>query len=64
MIKLALMPYCDDCPYFEVDVEKPEKIQRFVFGSDEIVEMNRGDTYIQCKNREICKKIKLYLDCR
>lgn len=63
MIKLALMPYCDDCPYFEADVEKPERIQGFIFESDEIVEMNRGDTYIRCKNREICEKIKRYLDC-
>ncbi len=56
MIKLALMPYCDDCPYFEADVEKPEKIQRFMVEIDEIVERNYGNTYVRCKKEKFAKK--------
>ena len=61
MIKLALMPYCADCPYFEADVEKPERVQKFVVEEDEFVERNCGDTYVRCKNRGICEKIRRYL---
>lgn len=61
MIKLALMRYCDDCPYFEADVEKPERVQHFVVEEDEFVESNYGNTYVRCKNREICEKIRRYL---
>lgn len=62
MIKLALMRYCDDCPYFEADVEKPGRVQKFVVEEDEFVERNYGNTYVRCKNRGICEKIRRYLE--
>ncbi len=61
MIRLALMHYCDDCPYFEADVQKPGRVQKFVVEEDEFVERNYGNTYVRCKNREICEKIRRYL---
>lgn len=62
MIKLALMPYCDDCPYFEADVQKPGRVQKIIVETDEVVERNCGDTYVRCKNRGICEKVRRYLE--
>lgn len=62
MIKLALMPYCDDCPYFEAVVEKPGRVQKFIVEEDKFVVKNLGNTYVSCKRRETCEAIRRYLE--
>ena len=49
MIRLEIEPYCHDCPEFKADVEKYEKF---------------GDTVIRCENRNVCGRIKAYLEGR
>ena len=53
MIKLDLMEYCQDCPYFEAEVSKEEYGSHFTH-----IDVH---TIISCKNAEKCGKLLNYL---
>ena len=55
MIHLNIERYCDNCPYFEADVNNPE---RYYMGS-ELVTVS-GNTNIFCAYRHICGRIYDY----
>lgn len=53
MIKLVVEDYCHNCTRFEADVDKDE-----MYSNDFAV----CNTYISCKNHELCAAIKRYLE--
>lgn len=53
MIKLDLMEYCQDCPYFEAEVSKEEYGSRFTH-----IDVH---TIISCKNQGRCGELLNYL---
>lgn len=53
MITLEVEDYCHNCTRFEADVEKDNMY------SDDFVVCN---TYISCKNHELCAALKRYLE--
>lgn len=54
MITLEVADYCHNCTRFEADVEKDN-----MYAADSLVLCN---TYISCKNHELCAAIKRYLE--
>ena len=52
MIKLEVQDYCQTCPNFEADVERPVTLYR------DAEEITIGDTIIRCENRRICERVK------
>jgi len=52
MIKLNLEPYCEDCNHFDVKI-----VQR-----SEPTFSEKRVYYIQCKNNNLCKNMKNYLE--
>lgn len=59
MIRLEIEPYCHDCPEFKADVEEPEN-----YYADFRFYEKFGDTVIRCENRNVCGRIKAYLEGR
>lgn len=49
MIKLDVSSYCQNCPYFKVDVTNPTKLYSN-YGSEYY-----GDTIIRCENADRCR---------
>lgn len=52
MIKLDLLKYCQECPYFEADIKTEE------IGSLAYTGLN---TIISCKHRGMCDRLLNYL---
>lgn len=52
MIKLNIEDYCQDCPMFEAVTDK-------LYANCTVL-----TTYVTCKNKEICNKIKIYLEAK
>lgn len=50
MIKLNIEDYCQDCPMFDAVTDK-------LYANCTVL-----TTYVTCKNKEICNKIKIYLE--
>lgn len=57
MIKLEVAEYCQNCPSFEADVAKPERLYA---GGEELCTF--GDTVVRCEYRRRCAGIKRYLE--
>lgn len=64
MIKLNIEPFCENCPYFEPDVEKAEIRSLFNSMENESIDFIYRDTIIRCEKRSICENIKNYLKTR
>lgn len=62
MVKLALMPYCDDCPHFEEVVEKTTTARKYVLKENRFAYKNIKNKFTYCKNEKICKRIRWYLE--
>lgn len=58
MIRIEVEPYCNDCPAFEPDVERPTKI----LADNEYVYIS--DTVVRCENRGRCASFMRYLERR
>ena len=56
MIVLEVQDYCHDCPSFEADVQRPEKI----FADNDMVMMT--NTVVRCEYRNRCERLKRYLE--
>lgn len=56
MIVLEVQDYCHDCPSFEADVQRPEKM---FADYNEVVMSN---TIIHCEYRGRCERLKRYLE--
>lgn len=52
MIRLEKFEFCDDCPEFEPDVEKPVVLYA---GDKPFGEI--GDTIIRCEHRHVCEHV-------
>lgn len=50
MIELNIEDYCNDCPMFEANTGK-------IYSNCKIL-----TTYITCENRNLCRRIKTYLE--
>lgn len=50
MIELNIQDYCQDCPMFNARTDK-------VYANSKVF-----NTYITCENKDICKRIKTYLE--
>lgn len=50
MIELNIEDYCNDCPMFEANTGK-------IYANCKIL-----TTYITCENRNLCHRIKTYLE--
>lgn len=58
MIKLDVMPYCNECPRFNPCTEGPELYTYNDFCSSKTV---IGDTIIRCSNHKQCLMMYEYL---
>lgn len=56
MIRLEVEPYCHNCPGFEADVKRPDKI----YGAGDVIEL--GDTIVRCVFRKRCSVMMQYLE--
>lgn len=56
MIRLEVEPYCHNCPGFEADVKRPEKL----YYETGFVEMT--DTVVHCAFRKRCSVMMQYLE--
>lgn len=61
MIKLEIEPYCDDCLYFDADVQRPERAILYSSGVEMEYTAQQSDTIVRCQHRKLCKNIKRYL---
>lgn len=62
MIKLEVQSYCDDCLYFEANVERPELITMFADDGTQVKRtVGSVDTIVRCRNRFRCEHIKGHL---
>lgn len=55
MIKLEVQDYCQSCPKFEPDVERP--VDLYTDGNPEPY-VSIGDTTIRCEYRRICERVR------
>lgn len=56
MIVLEVQDYCHDCPSFEADVQRPEKL---LTNTNEVIV---GNTVVRCEYRNRCERLKRYLE--
>lgn len=56
MIKLEIENYCEECPDFDADVQKPDKY----YADGKVIMV--GDTIIRCEHRERCERLKKRLE--
>lgn len=70
MIKLDIMPYCQECPDFEAHVDKNEETQTFTapmghskgFGLvPDVKVIHRCNTTVMCKHHNKCRCIMEHL---
>lgn len=54
MIKLEVQDYCQGCPKFEPDVERP--VSLYIDGGPKPY-VTMGDTIIRCEYRHICERV-------
>lgn len=50
MIKLNIQDYCQGCPMFNARTDK-------VYANSKVL-----NTYITCENKDLCERIKTYLE--
>ena len=64
MIKLKVEEYCHNCPDFEADVTKTDKVyaSNYDWLTDSRVELTRSDTIVTCAHANRCRAVKRYLE--
>lgn len=64
MIKLKVEEYCHDCPDFEADVVKTDKVcvSNYDWLTDSRVELTRVETIVTCSHANRCRAVKRYLE--
>ena len=54
MIKLEVQDHCQDCSYFEAQVQAPN----LYYTCDSIEPIRIGDTTVKCKHRDMCECVR------